>query len=116
MSEYVKNHLALDVMEVDYTMREKIAMERARQIMSIKEANESNSNVNDSLDKSLNSSKRRNSTGSKRLGQEERNAELIKLKNTHIRSLTSYLISDQKEPRDKAFIEGFIKNDEFLAN
>ena len=31
VSEYVKNHLALDVMDVDLQMRERVAMEQARE-------------------------------------------------------------------------------------
>lgn len=31
VSEYVKNHLALDVMDIDLQMRERVAMEQARE-------------------------------------------------------------------------------------
>jgi hypothetical protein len=64
-------------MEVDYTMREKIAMERAKQIMAIKEANESSSNINDSLDKSLNSSKQQHRLKATRPRRTQRRAHQV---------------------------------------
>ncbi len=36
VSEYIKNHLALDIMEIDFQMRERESLDRAREQLQIK--------------------------------------------------------------------------------